>query len=252
MNQIGKMMIVCGLLWCLALTPAYAENVMCIVVGAGHGPQWSNNTVQQNNSVIDLNRAARFITRKLKKTDLLHLDGGSDAALPDKLYERLGCQDLRFDALNFGKDARFDGAPFPDRYFDKIAASLFISYIYNPDLILEDFYRMLRSGGLLLVSSMKPDSDISTLFTEYVSSIRSADPNPTSGVGREDDLAAARAMLNEAAALFTLEEDGYFRFYSEDELAAMFEAAGFVEIKTYRSLGNPAQAVVVTGRKAEK
>jgi hypothetical protein len=55
MNQIGKMIIVCGLLWCLALTPAYAENVMRIVVGAGHGPQWSNNTVQQDNSVIDLN-----------------------------------------------------------------------------------------------------------------------------------------------------------------------------------------------------
>ena len=55
MNQAGKMLITVGLLWCLALSPAYAENVMRIVVGAGHGPQWSNNSVQQNNSVIDLN-----------------------------------------------------------------------------------------------------------------------------------------------------------------------------------------------------
>jgi hypothetical protein len=58
-------------------------------------------------------------------------------------------------------------------------------------------------------------------------------------------------MLNEAAALFTLEEEGYFRFYSGEELTAMVEAAGFVETKTYRSLGSPAQAFVVTGRKAE-
>ena len=103
----------------------------------------------------------------------------------------------------------------------------------------------------MLVSSMKPDSDISTLFTDYVSAVQSSNPNAANGEQREDNLAAARAMLNEAAALFTLEEDGYFRFYAEEELAAMFETAGFVDIKTYRSLGDPAQAVIVTGKKPD-
>jgi hypothetical protein len=55
MNQTRTLMIVYGLLCCLGLSPAYAENALRIVVGAGYGPQWSNNTVQQNNSVIDLN-----------------------------------------------------------------------------------------------------------------------------------------------------------------------------------------------------
>jgi ubiquinone/menaquinone biosynthesis C-methylase UbiE len=123
--------------------------------------------------------------------------------------------------------------------------------VYNPDLILRDFYRMLKPGGLLLVSSMKPDSDISTLFTDYVDSLRSSHRESMTAEEREGDLAAARAMLNEAAALFTLEEDGYFRFYAEEELASLFEDAGFVDIRTYRSLGDPAQAVIVTGRKSE-
>jgi ubiquinone/menaquinone biosynthesis C-methylase UbiE len=164
----------------------------------------------------------------------------------------LHCQDLRFDNLRFGKAVCRNGESFPDRYFDKIAASLFISYVYNPDLILRDFCRMLKPGGLLLVSSMKPDSDISTLFTDYITSVHSSLQYSTSAEEREDDLAAARAMLNEVAALFTLEEDGYFRFYAEEELASMFEAAGFIDIKTYRSLGDPAQAVIVTGKKSDE
>lgn len=56
-------------------------------------------------------------------------------------------------------------------------------------------------------------------------------------------------MLNEAAALFQLEEDGYFRFYSGDELAAMLSAAGFVNIDVHYSLGDPPQAAMATGKK---
>ena len=103
-----------------------------------------------------------------------------------------------------------------------------------------------------MVSSMKPDSDISTLFTDYINTVQSSNPKSVDGEAREDNLAAARAMLNEAAALFTLEEDGYFRFYAEEELAAMFGAAGFIDIKTYRSLGDPAQAAIVTGKKSDE
>jgi len=203
-------------------------------------------------AVMDLNRAARFLKRKLTGNDLVDRKSGSNNLIPDELYDKLSCRDIQFDTLSFGSSAEHGPHTFPDRYFDKIAASLFISYVYNPDLILLDFYRMLRSGGLLLVSSMKPDSDISTLFTDYINMVQSSSLELANGEQREDNLAAARAMLNEAAALFTLEEDGYFRFYSEEELAALFEAAGFVDVQTYRSLGDPAQAVIVTGRKSDQ
>ena len=72
MNQTRKILIAVGMMWCLALAPAYAENVMRLVVGAGHGPQWSNNNVQQNNSVIDLNLFfAEFPIRRLGRSTLL-------------------------------------------------------------------------------------------------------------------------------------------------------------------------------------
>ena len=56
-------------------------------------------------------------------------------------------------------------------------------------------------------------------------------------------------MLNEAATLFKLEEEGYFKFFSEKELVKMFKTAGFDQVQVFSSLGNPPQAFIVTGRK---
>lgn len=133
-------------------------------------------------------------------------------------------------------------APFDDAEFDAIMASLFISYLFNPDYLLEDFHRALRPGGRLVVSSMRPDSDISVIFTDYVAH---ADASGAAAAG----LAGARQMLSEAAALFELEEEGFFQFYSEEELTALVAGAGFEVTDVRRTLGNPYQAVVVAGRK---
>jgi hypothetical protein len=56
-------------------------------------------------------------------------------------------------------------------------------------------------------------------------------------------------MLNEASELFELEEDGHFYFYSADELCELFAKHGLTEVTTHFSLGDPAQAVIVTGKK---
>jgi hypothetical protein len=56
-------------------------------------------------------------------------------------------------------------------------------------------------------------------------------------------------MLNEAASLFELEEDGYFKFYSDKELVSMLENAGFENITVTPSLGKPEQVVIITGEK---
>ena len=72
MSQAGRIVIALMFMGCLGLSSARAEDVMRIVVGAGHGPQWSNRTVQQNNSVIDLNFFfAEFPIRRLGPSTLL-------------------------------------------------------------------------------------------------------------------------------------------------------------------------------------
>ena len=154
-----------------------------------------------------------------------------------------------FKRLNFSNNGLELNLDFRSNYFDKIAASLFISYLYNPDDIIYEFYRMLKPGGRLLVSSMKPDSDISLIFTDYIDKVKKFDIKGTEIKDQEMNLTAARAMLNEAAALFELEEDGYFKFYSGNELISMLKNAGFQNIRVTSSMGKPEQTVIATGEK---
>lgn len=189
--------------------------------------------------VLDLNRAARLVRGRIGPDDVSPGRRGGAAA-----ERRPRSGDLLFDVLHFGDWAVGENSGFPDGAFDKILASLFLSYLFNPDDAMAEFYRMLAPGGRLLVSTMRPDSDVSTIFTDYVEEVRTQ-------VESGGDLDAAQAMLNEAAALFELEEDGLFRFYTGDELVSMFEQAGFVGTTVHRSLGTPPQAIIVTGEKPE-
>ncbi|MFO7884921.1 MAG: methyltransferase domain-containing protein [Desulfobacteraceae bacterium] len=200
-------------------------------------------------TIVEFNRAARFINRKLIAHDLIDEKYVHQDMIRDEDYINIRTSDLIFNRLDFRNNGLELNSNFRADYFDKIAASLFISYLYNPDDMIYEFYRMLKPGGRLLVSSMKPDSDISLIFTDYVHKVQKFDLEDTEIKDQEMNLTAARAMLNEAASLFDLEEDGYFRFYSDKELVSMLENAGFKNITVASSLGTPEQAVIVTGEK---
>jgi len=138
---------------------------------------------------------------------------------------------------------------FPKNHYTRIVASLFISYLQNPDYALAECHRMLKPGGVLVISTMKPDSDISTMFTNYIRKVLT--PNCRQDGEKADESAAigARAMLNEAAGLFELEEDGFFKFYTSKELTSLLSGAGFVEITVLPSMGNPSQALIAIAKK---
>ena len=128
-------------------------------------------------------------------------------------------------------------------------ASLFISYLFNPQYLLEQCYQALAPGGRLLVSSMKPDSDISVMFINYIQALQRAEWHLVHEKDREENLSGARAMLNEAASLFELEESGFFRFYTASELHGMLCAAGFERVSVCPAMGNPPQAFIAVGIK---
>ena len=200
-------------------------------------------------TIVEFNRAARFLNKQLAVHDLKNAGLIHQGVITDENYIHMRASDLIFKRLDFRNSGLELNFRFSPESFDKIAASLFISYLYNPDDSIDEFYRMLKPGGRLLVSSMKPDSDISLIFTDYIHKVQQFDLEDTEIKDQEMNLTAARAMLNEAAGLFDLEEDGYFRFYSDKELVLMLENAGFKNISVTSSLGKPEQVVIVTGEK---
>ena len=195
-------------------------------------------------TVLELNRAARYLLGKIGERD------GKPGRIPGKVHlESLRTSDLFFERLNFGDHDSNLGLGFPGNHFTRIVASLFISYLQSPDYVLAECHRMLKPGGVILVSSMKPDSDLSMMFTNYIRKIRMPDCLEDGEKNEADGASGARAMLNAAASLFELEEDGFFKFYRADELKKLLSGAGFVEIATFPSMGDPPQAHIAIARK---
>ena len=198
--------------------------------------------------LLEINRAARFLLRQLVQRDfkdpqlyeqLLH-DGQLD-------YSELDASHLEFGRLNFRNSASDMALPFEDQQFDKILCSIVLSYLFNPEESLREFYRMLKPGGRLVISTFRPDMDISITYTNLIVRIESEpDYVPPDGMSREVFLNAARAFANSAAFLLHLEEEGHFRFFRRSELEGLLLSAGFRGVEFHEAFGYPPQAYVAT------
>jgi SAM-dependent methyltransferase/pimeloyl-ACP methyl ester carboxylesterase len=124
-----------------------------------------------------------------------------------------------------------DATPHPHRFasgtFDKICCSLLLSYLKNPQALTTEFFRLLKPGGRLVLSSMKPNCDLGTLFAEFTQ--------------REEDfekVKQARSLLRAAGQIKVKEDCGIYAFFSEDELIALVREAGFTKWEVHRSFGD--------------
>ena len=141
--------------------------------------------------------------------------------------------------------------PVTDETFDGVIASLLISYLESPSLVLAELHRILRPGGRIVISSLCRDADISRLYVESFSELQVGSAGADLPELREADLGeVSRNFLNDAARILELEESGAFHFFDPEELVVMAERAGFEAIRTERTLGTPPQAVVLTARRS--
>ncbi|HEY4249487.1 MAG TPA: methyltransferase domain-containing protein [Lacunisphaera sp.] len=170
-----------------------------------------------------------------KRHDLIRRDVGAvsdeSRACMDFAYVQMDLD--QFGGVRASKEGMVD---FASNTFDKICCSLLISYLSRPaDLILE-LYRILRPGGRIVITSMKPFADLSDLYRRYVA-------NHTS----EQEVESARDLLRAAGKIKVKEELGYYTFFSGEEMADAMKVAGFRNIEMTMSFGN--QATVVAAEK---
>jgi SAM-dependent methyltransferase len=193
----------------------------------------------------DLGRAARFTRRALVPEDLAAPEGVN---LRDPgVYDRLDASALRWKHLAFGRATLRMRLPFADASFDRVLSSLVLCYLHRPEATIREFHRMLRPSGVLVISSMKPDADVSRIYMRLIERLRDAgDVEIPEGLTREDLLTSARTFLNKAAGIIRLEEEGAFEFLPGERLAEMLAAAGFTNIRVRESFGDPPQAFVLS------
>ena len=144
-------------------------------------------------------------------------------------------QYLQYDLEVVGRHGRHHPIelPFDSQTFNKICCSLLVSYLNRPETFLKECYRILKPGGRIVVSSMKPHCDLSHLYTKLLEDS-----------GSPQVVEQARDLLSAAGAIRLKEEQGHYTFFSPKELQKMARAAGFRGSEFYRSFGNQANLIV--------
>ena len=181
--------------------------------------------LREYRTITDLNRAARFAR-------------GLTTERPE--YRRL--------VLPGTLEGTFH-LPVKTGWYNKILMSLVLSYIFDPVETLREARRVVMPGGLLVLSSMRPDTDASGPFTRLLAKIE-AMPEEALPPERPKALLmeSLRVFLNDAQELVDLEEAGTFDFFDLEKLEGLLEAAGWEVDRVIPSYGTPPQGYVVVAR----
>jgi SAM-dependent methyltransferase len=139
--------------------------------------------------------------------------------------------------------------PVKPGWYNKILMSLVLSYIFNPAETLAEVRRIIRPGGLLILSSMRPDTDASGPFTRLLEKIE-ATPSEALPLQFPKQLLldSMRAFLNDAQELVDLEEAGTFDFFDPEKLESLLEETGWEILRIIPTYGDPPQGYVVAAR----
>jgi len=187
-------------------------------------------------TVLELSRASRFLKDETQPADLR--DGADKAA---------SALDLRLRHLHFGPANRECRLDLPDAAFDRIGASLVVPYLYDPQTVVDELLRALKPGGVVVLSTMKPNFDSSKSYLEEAQII--AKKHNLDDMERTRLLDSLREFASFVGCVMELEDEGRFTFFSAEQISSMVDKAGFQNIRVVESFGQPATAFVVQARK---
>jgi SAM-dependent methyltransferase/pimeloyl-ACP methyl ester carboxylesterase len=139
--------------------------------------------------------------------------------------------------------------PFATASADAVLASLVINYVRSPERLLREIRRILSASGRLVLSSLRPDADISRICVEGVAELRTGRGLEAFGVEGEGKVSRSLAgFINDASQLLDFEERGLFSFWEREDLVSMLRRAGFECVSMGLTFGLPPQAFVAVAR----
>lgn len=116
---------------------------------------------------------------------------------------------------------------FRDQSFDKICCNLVLSYVPDDQFTLKELWRMLKPGGKIVITTLKPHADLSEVYRNF---LKMADT--------DKEIEDARFLLANAAMIKAREAEGLYRFYDPEELESKLLAIGAVRLRILSAFSN--------------
>ena len=110
-----------------------------------------------------------------------------------------------------------------------------VSYLQDVKNTMSEMTRILKTGGRIVLTSLKPFADLSEMYRKFVETTSTVEENRN-----------ALELLNNISRINVKETEGIYRFCSEEELADLLSGVGASEIETYRTFGNQVNVAVGT------
>ncbi len=127
--------------------------------------------------------------------------------------------------------------PFANHQFDRVVCNLVVGHLDNASFTISEFLRVLRPGGKLILTNLKPNSDMSKIYRNFQRQTEN-----------QDDLEEARELLNNSADIKQAGTEGVFRFLGRQEFAMLLLSAGAENVHISKSFAE--QAFIAVAHKA--
>jgi len=211
--------------------PKEDETILDVGCGPGHFGAWllrdlaKTRLIRKPCTYVGID----FVESVLKEAKEKHEELQKHFREKYKTVRLIDFRYMVYDLEPEGDSERKLHLPFRDSYFDKICCSLFLSYVKNPQLILMKLFRVLKPGGRIVVTSLKPYCDLSQIYRNFVDQTEN-----------DQEIEDARDLLRAAGRIKEKEYQGHYHFFSEKELASLLAKAKGKAIRVCRSFANQA------------
>lgn len=142
--------------------------------------------------------------------------------------ERVGL--LRKGSLVSSSFLRADlGAPlcFRNGTFDKICCNLVLSYVPNDQFTLKEMWRVLKPGGKVVTTNLKPHADLSEVYRAFLHMAET-----------DKEVEDARHLLANAGMIKAREVEGLYNFYSCEQIESLLSRLGASKISVAPAFSN--------------
>jgi SAM-dependent methyltransferase/pimeloyl-ACP methyl ester carboxylesterase len=189
---------------------------------------------QEVKLILEMNRAARFI--KENHSSFANRQGHNEAA--------------KFKNPIFTFSNGLYNLPFESESFDRLLCTLVLSYTRNPFSMFNEFYRILKKGGIIVCSFLKPDSDLSVLYVDIISCISQESPDNFIENFTSDRLQNyVKESGNVAVFLSHLFGRAPLHFFNKNMIEELCYCVDFKNISISESYGEPSKALIMKARK---